>query len=149
MKNFLILVFIGVLFIILAQVNVFACTCVDLGDPLKDKVAWWLKGSTAAFSGETIKLEKIAGTREMIATFSVDEFWKGDLSTIVEVKTPIDGASCGYDFRIGTAYLVYASKVSDTLVTGLCGGNRRRYEAVGEGQINILGKGKVPEKKKL
>lgn len=123
----------------------FACTCADIPDPLKDKVAWWLKDSTAVFTGESIKLEKIPQTRDMVVTFSVDEFWKGDLSGVVELRTPIDSASCGFDFRIGRSYLVYAYGPKTALMTGLCGGNREQYDA--RDQLEVLGRGKQPKSK--
>jgi hypothetical protein len=137
-------VFLSIMFV--AQVRVYGCTCVSLDIPLSREVSGRLKDSTAVFSGEAIKLEKIPGTRDLIATFSVDESWKGDIASMIEVRTAMDGASCGYDFRIGTSYLVYAFQQPDALRTSLCGGNRPRYDQYAEDQIKLLGKGKTPKK---
>jgi hypothetical protein len=127
---------------------VLACSCPTVGS-LEDRVSWWLSNSAAVFTGEVMKLERIQGTREMAATFSVDEFWKGDLTDTVVVKTEINpGMSCGYDFSIGATYLVYASGREDGLETGRCSGNRQRYDPNAKEQVTILGKSKVPERKK-
>ena len=133
--------------VFVAQISVYACSCGDLDIPLSQKVAGWLRSSNAVFSGEAIKLEKIPGTRDLVATFAVDEFWKGDIAPTIEIRTSMDGASCGYDFKIGTSYLVYAFKQPRALTTGLCGGNRPRYDKSREDDIKFLGKGKPPKKR--
>jgi len=44
------------------------------------------------------------------ATFRVAEVWKGPEQETVEVTTALSDASCGYPFREGEGYLVYASE---------------------------------------
>jgi hypothetical protein len=137
----------AILFVGLGHISIEACSCIRLDETEEQRTAGLLKESAAVFSGETIKLEKIPGTRDLIATFAVEEFWKGELAATVEVRTAMDGASCGYNFQIGAAYLVYAFKAPNGLSTGLCGGNGYRYDTFAKDQIKFLGKGKVPEKK--
>lgn len=140
----------GVAWILFSPIDARACSCPDDPVPLETKVAWWQKHSTVVFSGEAIKREKIPATREIEVTFAVVEFWKGDLSHTVAVKTDdLPGMSCGYDFRIGMTYLVYAYRQSGALATNSCSGNRRRFEKAGEDQVIFLGKGKSPAPKKV
>jgi hypothetical protein len=59
-------------------------------------------------------------------TFVVDGVEKGEVPDRVTVASAIDGASCGYDFELGTRYRVYAadSDGNGQLTTGLGSGNR-------------------------
>jgi hypothetical protein len=41
-------------------------------------------------------------------TLRVSEVWKGPQTETLEVTTPRDGATCGYNFKEGQEYLVYA-----------------------------------------
>lgn len=148
MKNPKVKIFFGLLIGLLAPIYAAACTCVDLGESVHDKVSWRVKSSTVVFAGEAIKLEKVAGTRSLIATFAVDEFWKGTLDPFVKVKSDISTASCGYHFDVGITYLVYASGPPDDLTTGLCIGNGVRFERGAKEQISFLGIGKIPQEKK-
>lgn len=142
--------FVTLLLMLEFNIAAFACSFPDSGFPLKDKVSWWLSNSAAVFTGEVMKLERIQGTPEMAVTLSVDEFWKGDLTGTVVVTTEImPGMSCGYDFDIGATYLVYASRRVDGLETGRCSGNRQRYDPNAKEQVILLGKSKVPERKRL
>lgn len=147
MKNPLLSIFVYGSFFVFGSTAAMACSCVDLGNPINEKVSWWLKDSAVVFSGEAIKLEKVSETVDVLATFSVSEFWKGDLSSAIEVRTLISGGSCGYDFRIGNHYLVYAWRAKGQLMTGACWGNSRLFERFGKEQLEVLGKGKTPGKK--
>lgn len=138
------LVFIMIL--VSGSASAYAC-CVDIGMTQNEKVSWGLKQSVAVFAGKVIALEKSSETLNIIATFSVDEFWKGDLGSTVEVKVA-DGSTGSYDVRIGTSYLIYAGRAEGNLMTGACSGNSVRSDVDGREQIEILGKGKIPEKPK-
>jgi len=52
----------------------------------------------------------------------VTERWKGAETGRVVVRTGMGGGDCGYPFRRGREYLIYAHAASDSvLVAGLCG----------------------------
>ena len=46
--------------------------------------------------------------------FKVFHVWKGEVEDEVEVRTQISGGSCGYGFRVGEDYLVYAQSSGPT-----------------------------------
>lgn len=75
-------------------------------------------------------------------TFYVEELLKGDVSDTVRVCTSRDGASCGYSFRVGTTYLVYASSREDgrpgdcSYSVSLC--SRTAETASARGEIALL-----------
>jgi hypothetical protein len=53
--------------------------------------------------------------------FAVDEWIHGDVnSKTVDVSTLTDTAACGYPFKVGVSYLVYASKSSEGLFVSFC-----------------------------
>jgi protocatechuate 3,4-dioxygenase beta subunit len=58
----------------------------------------------------------------VVFKFSVSQAFSGVEGTEVEVATGRGGGDCGYNFRKGETYLVYAFTASDgkTLVTGIC-----------------------------
>ena len=55
--------------------------------------------------------------------FEVSEVHKGDVPARMTLTTAMDGASCGYAFREGGRYLVFAADYGSGLSTGLCSGN--------------------------
>jgi hypothetical protein len=81
----------------------YACTCAG-GVPFQERA----KGtnSSAVFAGEVIDVDK--GLPSSSVTFRVSEVWKGQQRETYELSTPRDGASCGYPFKEGQEYLVYA-----------------------------------------
>jgi len=53
--------------------------------------------------------------------FAVDEWIHGGIeSKNVDVSTMADTAACGYPFKVGVSYLVYASESSDGLAVSFC-----------------------------
>lgn len=55
--------------------------------------------------------------------FTVTRRWKGVAPAIVTIRAPLTGEACGYPFRQGEAYLVYAIG-SVRLASGLCPGTK-------------------------
>ena len=53
-------------------------------------------------------------------TFVVDERVKGDVTDSIEIETAADTAACGYPFRIGMQYLVYALRTSAGVRVSFC-----------------------------
>jgi len=55
--------------------------------------------------------------------FEVSEVHKGDVASRMTLTTAMDGASCGYAFKEGGRYLVFAADYGSGLTTSLCSGN--------------------------
>jgi hypothetical protein len=72
-------------------------------------------------------------------TFRVNTVWKGPQHTTLTVTTAQDSASCGYGFKGGENYLVYAGGFEDDLQVNLCSrtqllsGAQEDLVALGEG----------------
>ena len=82
-----------------------ACSCVG-GGSKKEMVEWALSHPGAVFSGEVIDVEK--GSQSSSVTIRASEVWKGPQRETIQVSTPSYGAACGYSFKEGQEYLVYA-----------------------------------------
>ena len=65
-----------------------------------------------------------------LVRLSVNESFRGDASNMVSVLTGRGGGDCGYPFKVGETYLVYASKVNGSLQTGICSRTRPLDQAV-------------------
>ena len=72
--------------------------------------------------------------------FEVEETFRGQQRTSVEVTTGQGGGDCGFDFRTGEHYLVYANHLPQTgqLYTGICSRTRPLSEA--EADLDFLRK---------
>lgn len=67
-------------------------------------------------------------------TVQVERVWKGVKEPVVEVLTSMDVRYCGFAFRPGESYLVFARRLDDgTLMTSICSATvRLREDASGE-----------------
>ena len=105
-----------------------------------------LADSEAVFSGEVVKIDQPSPFKSGAAletdTFRVSEVWKGPEQETLEVHTALMGASCGYPFKEGQEYLVYAYTGKQGLEVDLCNGTQRLAEA--EADLEVLGAGKKP-----
>ncbi|MDQ0417357.1 hypothetical protein J2Z48_001530 [Croceifilum oryzae] len=102
--------------------DVQACSCVPLGDPIKEA-----DKSSAVFVGQVVKLEDDAN--QHIATLHVSKRWKGELDPELTVYTALSGAACGFEFEMGKEYLVYATKENGHLTTTICSRTKLLSEA--------------------
>jgi hypothetical protein len=84
-----------------------ACSCGGGGGSQKEIVERALSNSSAVFSGEVIDVQK-GGLPYSRVTLRVSEVWKGPQRETMEVGTPTHEVSCGYPFKEGQEYLVYA-----------------------------------------
>lgn len=95
-----------------------ACSCLS---PPPPRTA--LEQSHAVFSGKVLSVEK-DGDFGVAVTIEVASIWKGDLGKKVVVYTANNSAACGFEFKEGDSYLVYASTDEEAkdkrLTTGLC-----------------------------
>ena len=105
-----------------------------------------LAGSSAVFSGEVVKIDQPSPIKSGAAletdAFRVYEVWKGPEDRTLEVHTALMGASCGYPFKEGRGYLVYAYTGKQGLEVGLCGDVVPLSEA--GANLRVLGAGKKP-----
>lgn len=141
----LLLAVIGVACLLLNQSEARACSCeLPLGDLThKQQVKKARKHSQAVFAGEVVEILRPAETNIVIVKFRVEHSWKGKLEKEVALSTGRGGGDCGYQFRVGHTYLVYAYGFDETsLATNICQRTAALTDVAAE--IKLLGKGKVP-----
>lgn len=121
-----VVVLLGILIVIsVSSQTVDACSCGGSGTPCESY------GSAAAvFVGTVVGVRdneppKPADRREVhwfprAFKFSVEQSYLGVAGTEVEVSTGQGGGDCGYEFKIGQRYLVYAYRYDDQLSASIC-----------------------------
>ena len=117
-----------------------ACTCAPAKSAGQE-----LERSTAVFSGKVIEIrrhkrdEDTFGKVEVV--FRVGRAWKGVERRTVSVYTSSQSSACGYGFKEGRTYLVYAhGNTEGRLSTSICSRTRRLKDA-GE-DLDDLGAGR-------
>jgi len=115
-----------------------ACSCVE-----RDFYAAFA-GSDAVFLGEVIDIST-PGTEyppRVSVTIRVETAWKGTPApSTTSIVTSASSASCGFQFRVGGRYLVYADRFAvppspDELWAGLC--TRTHESAAGDPDLALL-----------
>jgi hypothetical protein len=131
---------IAFVFILVGAKSSFACTCVPPQSASQE-----LKRATAVFSGKVVEIKRhkqpsnLFGTVEVI--FEVKKVWKGVDETRVSVFTSSQSSACGYGFKEGRTYLVYAhGSAEERLATSICSRTRRLKDA--REDLEELGAGK-------
>ena len=100
-----------------------ACECgwviggkLDVSAPAPPITAEEASRYIAIFTGTVKRLEleliptntcEGCATREVVAAFTVERVWGGEVSGEYRVRTPLEGTACGYKFQIGVTYVVY------------------------------------------
>jgi len=150
-KNFgLIVVWIG-----LSQSAALACTCVGPVSPneklrsadvvfageviAESKVGWW--SSWIKFKWSPPFIERTDAFYQSRTVFEVTTVWKGDIFAKTSVVSG-PPSTCGYGFRPGEEYIVYAGRFEGGMRTGACWGNNKLSRA-GE-DLAAFGAGKPP-----
>ena len=105
-----------------------ACTCGGSGPPCESYGA-----ASAVFAGTVIRVSQREvpktvdpddiGYRRQVK-FSADQIYLGVEGTEIEILTGYGGGDCGYEFKIGARYLVYASLHRGKLITSTCSRTR-------------------------
>ena len=89
--------------------------------------------SNAVFSGEVVKIDRPSPFKSSADlktdTFRVSEVWKGPQRETLEVSTPSMGVSCGYPFREGQEYQVFAYEGKQGFQGDSCGETQWLTEA--------------------
>jgi hypothetical protein len=101
------------------------------------------------FSGEVVEIEKrhqeypraSTGYRDTV-TLRASEVLKGPLRETLGVKSPSQGAACGYPFEEGQEYLVFADEGKQGLRVHSCGGTQQLTET--QADLEVLGADKEP-----
>lgn len=98
---------------VISPVQVMACSCMAPGSASEE-----LSKSSAVFSGTVTGIQSIGNSKQI--TLNIDRSWKGDVASSTKVSTGMDSAGCGFEFEVGSSYLVYATQSEGELYTGLC-----------------------------
>ena len=111
-----------------------------------------LERSTAVFAGQVVNRDILDRGKGIISdgpiiltvqvTVQVARVWKGPEYTTLVVHTAPGEASCGYEFKIGTEYLVYARGTEANLQTSLC--SRTQLLSAASEDLKVLGEGTAP-----
>jgi hypothetical protein len=125
-----------------------ACSCAMVGSQ-KEMAKQALSDSTAVFSGEVLDVEKGPPLRMLgfntpssKVTLRVSEVWKGSGQETLEVSTPSQESVCGYSFKEGQEYLVYAYGKEEPFKVDLCSATKPLSKA--GASLQVLGDGQRP-----
>ena len=129
-----------------------ACSCATLPGSQQEIAKRELSRSAAVFSGKVVEIDRPSPPLDssiapVTVTLRVSESWKGPEQGTLEVKTPVSDVSCGYTFRSGQSYLVYANEASMVEAEGLevllCSETKPLSEAAAD--LEALGHGRRSE----
>lgn len=103
-----------------------ACTCLPWRPP-----AQAFAEADAVFLGRILSFEEIPSIYQRRAQIEVLKIWKGNKNEADTLFTAMSEASCGYDFRVGETYLIYAHRFGEEpLSTNLCTRTQPESQAV-------------------
>ena len=126
-----------------------ACSCYE---PTNPDYRAALRTTDAVFRGTVVRVQDLlqppvspsdgAPLALRIIVFDADASWAGVKSRRVFIFTGVGGGDCGFDFKVGQPYVVWAKRndslAPNELSTGICSFTRALDEA-GE-QLRQLGK---------
>lgn len=122
-----------------------ACTCASSGSPreaMADADAVFF-GKVAAIQTPSPRLKNgewvISSADPVTVEFDVIKVWKGSLRKIMTIETERSEISCGFEFKEGRRYVVYAYDG----YTGLCTRTAPAWLAIHD--FAALGSGQEPE----
>jgi hypothetical protein len=118
MKKITVLIAVFV-FVLLGAGEVFACSCIVSNEQsTRKKIKTAYNQASAVFFGEVTEVNRQEGS--VIVRFRVNSLWKGAAASEIIVRTAENSAMCGFNFKIGETYMVYANGADDALQTNLC-----------------------------
>ena len=107
-----------------------ACTCAGLRDLDGYHPCMAYRRADAVFTGQVESIRRDIESWQHVVRFSVDEAYRGVQGRTVEVVTNPNTPSCGYPFKEGQRYFVYAQRAKNGKLTeSLCGPTVRLGEA--------------------
>lgn len=109
----------AVVAVLLSPAHALACSCID--DVPLCQTFWQ---ADVVFAGEVVTFEKVDPGQvfsRRVARVRVERVWRGEAAGVVDVSTGAGGGDCGYSFRSGQQYVIYAYKgPQGTLSTNIC-----------------------------
>lgn len=121
-----------------------ACSCAELPSVEEE-----LERSQAVFSGKVLDVKEkqsLKGYITISVLFEVTNTWKGVKQSQIIITTGQGGGDCGFDFKEGQEYLVYANESTmygeESLVSIIC--DRTNKLSVLQEDLKILGQGQPP-----
>ena len=121
-----------------------ACSCAELPSVEEE-----LERSQAVFSGRVVDVREkrsLNGYTSKSVLFEVTNTWKGVEQSQIIINTGQGGGDCGFDFKVGQEYLVYANESTmygaKSLVSTIC--DRTNELIVLQKDLTILGEGQLP-----
>src|SRR4051812_13343979 len=115
------------------------CSCGGSGGPAC-QAAWT---ADAVFSGTVVSIARVEAdgaerrSPSMLVTFQIDRGFINAAAGSVSILTGTSGGDCGYPFKAGERYLVYANRTSGAgLTTGIC--SRTRTLATAQEDLQYL-----------
>lgn len=111
-----------------------ACSCVPQSD------IWHaLEQADAVFAGRVVSLALVNrhsddptvsfAAEDLEVTIAVHSQWKGDVPFCTTLYTTFTCCTCGFDFEIGEAFLIYAYEDNGLLRTSTCTRTKRLLDA--------------------
>ncbi len=122
-----------VLLLLFSARTINACSCLDPGPPCQAFGA-----ASAVFTGRVTEITSISGNskpgrsyQQKLVHFAVSQAHLGISGTSAETVTGSGGGDCGYPFKVGESYLVYANlnPQDNKLYAGICSRTRPLSEA--------------------
>src|SRR4051812_35469241 len=110
-----------------------ACSCMWSGPPCQ---ATWT--ADAIFVGTVVSISPIdhlslgAPYQSRLVKVNVERAFIGAASGPLEIVTGMGGGDCGYDFKVGVKYLVYAHKSDASILTASICSRTKLLAAAGE-----------------
>ncbi|URN93551.1 MAG: hypothetical protein NAG76_17180 [Candidatus Pristimantibacillus lignocellulolyticus] len=105
------------------QKSAYACSCAMAPGSYEKELA----DSDYVFDGVvTNKKEKksllgtISSDDPVEWTFQVNGSWKGEVTEVATVYSALSSVSCGYEFKVGKRYAVFANGTNDLIKVSLC-----------------------------
>ena len=119
--------------LLLSAQAAYACSCIDSGPPCQAYGA-----VSAVFSGRVMEITSFSSTdgplkdySQRLVRFAVLQPYRGVSGNSAETVTGNGGGDCGYPFKVGESYLVYAYQNSqdNRLYASICSRTRPLSEA--------------------
>ena len=129
----------------LAAYNVNACSCGSAGTPCES-----FGSADAVFVGTVVSMKENERPKQTdrgdfawmprAFKFSVEHAYLGVAGTEIEISTGYGGGDCGFGFKIGQRYLVYANRSKEQLITSIC----TRTKSFSEATLDLAFLGTLP-----
>jgi hypothetical protein len=92
-----------------------ACSCIDPGS-----VSAGLDASGSVLEGKVLSLRHEPASHRVTARLEVLQRWKGAPGKTVDIVTADQGSMCGFEFRRGARYVIFAQEAASPLSVSIC-----------------------------